>query len=144
MCRQTPRTPPDDGKPIAIQQSKTGDPLWLPTHARLREVPDATRKRSPVVVTGEGGKPYTGSGFRASFFRLIHDLKKKGEIGDGLTFHGLRHTTGTVLAELGFDTATIAAYLGQRSTAMAEHYSRDAKRKLSVQKAVAAWEGKTG
>ncbi|BBK31524.1 hypothetical protein EDC65_0326 [Stella humosa] len=51
---------------------------------------------------------------------------------------------GTVLADLGFDSATIAAFLGQRSTAVAEYYSRDAKCKLSVQKAVTAWEQKTG
>ncbi|WP_374448501.1 hypothetical protein [Stella sp.] len=74
-----------------------------------------------MVAIGEGGKPYTGSGFPASFFRLLRHLNPKGEIGDGLTFNGLRHTTGTVLAELGFDTATITAYLGQRSTTMAEH-----------------------
>jgi integrase len=44
----------------------------------------------------------------------------------GLTLKGLRHTVATVLREMGKDFATIADALGQKSEAMAKHYSRRA------------------
>ncbi len=46
-------------------------------------------------------------------------LKREGKIGDGLTFHGLRHTVGTLLVEAGFDIDTIRRWLGQKTLAMA-------------------------
>jgi integrase len=73
---------------------------------------------------------------RSSFFRLIRKLVQEGKVGPGLSFHGLRHTLGTALAEAGCDTPTIAAVLGQATTAMAEHYSKNAKRKHLVGAAI--------
>lgn len=70
--------------------------------------------------------PWTESGFRASFFGLIRRLEAEGTVGAGLTFHGLRHTVGTTLRELGYDTRTIADVLGQSTVQMAEHYSSSA------------------
>jgi hypothetical protein len=58
-----------------------------------------------------------------------------GPVQRGLSFHGLRHTLGTTLAEAGYDAATIAAVLGQATT-MAEHYSRTARRKHLVDAAI--------
>jgi integrase len=48
-------------------------------------------------------------------------------IEPGLTPHGLRHTLGTLLREAGADDRTIADVLGQKSTAMARHYSENAE-----------------
>lgn len=83
------------------------------------------------------GMAWTESGFRASFGKMRRKLELKMAIAPGLTFHGLRHTVATVLAEAGVEAETIAAWLGQRSTAMAAHYSREAKRHRLV-RAVAA------
>jgi integrase len=53
-------------------------------------------------------------------------LKQKGRIGPGLTFHGLRHTVGTLLVEAGCDIDTVRRWLGQKTLAMAIHYSQTA------------------
>jgi integrase len=65
-------------------------------------------------------------GFAASWGKLRRTLEAEGVIGRGLTSHGLRHTLGTRLREAGADDRTIADILGQRSTAMARHYSENA------------------
>ena len=54
---------------------------------------------------------------------LRQRLEREGKIQPGLTVHGLRHTAGNVLADLGADPKTIAAMLGQVSEAAAGHYS---------------------
>jgi hypothetical protein len=56
-----------------------------------------------------------------------------GQVGDGLTIHGLGHTCGTLMKELGFDLDTIADMLGQETAGMAAWYAPDAQleRKLA-------------
>lgn len=65
-------------------------------------------------------------------FKFLHRLERDGKVDDGLTIHGLRHTCGTLMRELGFDKDTIADMLGQEDAGMAEWYARDAdlERKL--------------
>jgi integrase len=74
------------------------------------------------------GLPWTESGFRASFFKKIRELETAQLVQPGLTFHGLRHTVATILAEAGVSAEDIAAVLGQESSEMAEHYSKEADR----------------
>jgi len=52
-------------------------------------------------------------------FKFLRRLETAGKVGDGLTVHGLRHTCGTLLKELGFDLDTIADMLGQETAGMA-------------------------
>jgi integrase len=118
-----------DDTAFETRQIKTGAPIWVKAHFRLREILDQTPRVSPVVLIGARGKPFTESGLRTSFFRLIRNLVKEGKVQPGLSFHGLRHTLGTTLAEAGCDAATIAAVLGQATTKMAEHYSKSANRR---------------
>ena len=65
-------------------------------------------------------------------FKFLGRLETEGKVEPGLTIHGLRHTCGTLLRELGFDKDTIADMLGQEDAGMAEWYARDAdlQRKL--------------
>lgn len=81
-----------------------------------------------TLCANSRGKPWTGSGFRASFRKELKKLEGRGLIEPGLTFHGLRHTVATVLVEAGVSAEDVAAVLGQRSSKMAEHYSREADR----------------
>ena len=53
-------------------------------------------------------------------------LKRGGKVGDDLTFHGLRQTVGTLLVEAGYDLDTVRRWLGQKTLAMAIHYSETA------------------
>ncbi len=117
-----------DGTSFETRQQKTGNPMWVKAHYRLREILDATPHVSPNIVVSTLGKPYTEEVLRAQFFPLIRRLVAEGKVQPGLSFHGLRHTLGTLLAEAGCDAPTIAAVLGQESTKMAEHYSKTAKR----------------
>jgi integrase len=79
-------------------------------------------------VLGSRGEPYTPDGFRTMLWKLIHKLEVAGEVMPGLTFHGLRHTAASTLAELGASPHEIAAMLGQRTLAMATLYSQEANR----------------
>jgi integrase len=125
-----------DGTAFETRQQKTGNPVWIRAHYRLREILDRAPRVSPNIVVGARGKPYTPKGLKTAFFDLIRRLVAKGKVEPGLSFHGLRHTLGTLLAEAGCDPPTIAAVLGQESTKMAEHYSRTANRKRLADDAI--------
>ena len=131
-----------DGLAFQIRQHKTGEELWVPVHRHLKTILDAhkERRRSPVIVIGAKGKPFTVSGFQTRFFGMLRRLRKEGKVAKGLSFHGLRHTVGRKLGEAGCAARTIADMLGQKTTAMGEHYSRHANRKHLVREAVTALE----
>lgn len=57
--------------------------------------------------------------------RVIGEID--GAVQPGLTRRGLRHTVGTILAEMGKDNGTIALVLGHATEAMAKHYLRRAE-----------------
>jgi integrase len=101
----------------------------------LREAPT---HNAITLCANSRGRPWTASGFRASFRKELKKLEEKQLIHPGLTFHGLRHTVATVLVEAGVSAEDVAAVLGQRSSKMAEHYSREADRsrrsKAAIQK----------
>lgn len=118
-----------DGDGIEFVQGKNDQPLSLPVHARVRALLAETKQRSPVIVTGEHGRPYTSDGFRTMFFRLVRKLEAERKVGKGLTFHGLRHTVATKLADAGADDRTIQAVLGWTTTAMAKRYTKTANQK---------------
>jgi integrase len=80
-----------------------------------------------LAATSEGTS-WTESGFNSSFYKLIGKLEETGKVAPGLTFHGLRHTVGTLLAEAGTDLDDIRRVLGQKTLAMAQHYSEGAKK----------------
>lgn len=61
-------------------------------------------------------------------------------VNKGLTLKGLRHTVATILAEIGFNNRAIADLLGQRTEAMAAHYSRRADRTKKNTATVASFE----
>lgn len=119
---------------IDTKRGKTGagSPLPLP-----KPVADAIKAQQPhdaiTLCANSRGKPWTVSGFRASWRPIRVSLEQSGAVQPGLTLKGLRHTVATLLAELGYDDRTIADMLQQKTTAMARHYSRDAdrSRKLS-------------
>ena len=66
------------------------------------------------------------SGFNSTFIKAIAKLERDGRVDPGLTFHGLRHTCGTLLIEAGFDIDSVRRWLGHKTLAMAIHYSETA------------------
>jgi integrase len=121
-----------DGVWLRWRQGKTGNPVAVPAHPILKALLDERWHQGPVealtVVVGARGRPYSLDGFRTMFFRLIQELERQGKVGPDLTFHGLRHTAGRVLANAGVDPRTIAALLGHKTLAMAAHYSDEVDR----------------
>ncbi len=57
---------------------------------------------------------------------LIDEVSDAVRFVDGLTFHGLRHTVGTLLVEAGYGLDTVCRWLGRKTLAMAIHYSETA------------------
>lgn len=93
-----------------------------------RALQEAPKHDAIRLCANSRGQPWTESGFRCSFRKALKALEKEGHIEPGLTFHGLRHTVATELAEAGVPAEDIAAVLGQRSSKIAEHYSKEADR----------------
>lgn len=115
-----------DGR-IWRRTSKTGQEVSIPLHPDLASVLKENRQASAVTLAVTTyGKPWTESGFNSTFIKAISKLKQEGKVGEGLTFHGLRHTVGTLLIEAGFDIDTVRRWLGQKTLAMAIHYSQTA------------------
>ena len=148
--------PPELKVPIALgafvglREADALNVMWAATtawnlkfgKARLREILDSLPRVSPIIVIGARGRPYTQAGFQRRFFGLIRRLVEEGTIQPGLSFHGLLHTLGTLLAEDGNDPRTIAAVLGQQTIAMADHYSRTANRRQLAAAAITRLERK--
>jgi integrase len=121
-----PRTFYKDGA-IATRRSKTGEPVYWPAPEPLRTVlKDAPKHDAMTLCANSAGKPWTESGFRASWRTYRTKLKTADLIGPGLTLYGLRHTVAVILREAGFDERTIADALGQRTIEMARHYAKGA------------------
>lgn len=96
-----------DGEMIRLVQRKTGRRVVIPVGAPLKEILDATNRRSEKIVVGRGGDPFTGFGFSASFRKAC---VRAGVVG--LTFHDIRGSTVTRLAEAGCTPIEIAAITG--------------------------------
>lgn len=129
---------------ISWTMKKTGDVQELPIDPQLAAIlaeAKANSKAAPLpsahIVIGErSGRPYTEDGFRKVFFDLIRRLEHEGKIRPGLTFHGLRHTMGSELAEGGASDWQIQTALGHRTADMAKHYSKGFNRRRMAQTAL--------
>lgn len=107
----------------------------LPISAHLREILAETPRVATTIVTSTDGRPYKG-GLAKAFRTLIARLERQARVDRGLTFHGLRSTAASRLGDLGVDQRTIAAMLGDKTLAMAEHYSRGTDRRRRAAAAV--------
>ena len=96
-----------DGTHIRLRQSKTGTRVVIPVGAPLKTALDTLAKRSPIILTNSGGKPWTSDGFRASWRKACAAAGIAG-----LTFHDLRGTAVTRLAIAGTTEAEIATFTG--------------------------------
>lgn len=110
---------------VSLRQGKTGDWLEIPQTAELQAALEAwertlkaKNKLGVAVLIGDRGKPVGKSRFD---HRLAKAFKAAGL--DGVTIHGWRYTTATILKELGVDLDVRRALLGHATVAMAEKYA---------------------
>ena len=135
-----PRSFFKDGE-IATRRSKTGEPVYWPCPAPLLEIFVASRGHDAITLCANSyGRPWTGSGFRASWRTIKTRLEREGAIGPGLTLYGLRHTVAVILREIGCDERTIADALGQETIEMARHYAKGADLKPKMRGVVKSFE----
>jgi integrase len=117
-----------DGTALRWIASKNGEPCLAPVSGDFKRVIDAAkdqRGQAVQIATTSTGTPWTQSGFRASFFKLLRTLRAAGAVQPGCTFHGLRHTIGAGARNDGESDSRVAAAIGDRSPAMAQIYGRD-------------------
>jgi integrase len=96
----------------------------------------APQQNAVILAATTNGTPWTESGFNSTFIKTVAKVAPDGRIGLGLTFHGLRHTVGTPLVEGGVDIDSVRRWLGQKTLAMAIHYSETADRSCHMQEIV--------
>ena len=117
------------GDKISTKRAKTNEPVWFPMPSPVRDAIAAAPAHDAITVCANSyGKPWTTDGFNASWQKVRAKILEAKAIEPGLTLKGLRHTVATILAEMGYDDRTIADMLGQKTLAMAQHYSRRANR----------------
>jgi integrase len=120
-----------DGVALRWTASKNGEPCLAPVSGAFKRALDAAKEkrgRAVQIAVTSTGTPWTQSGFRASFFKLLRDLRAAGAVQPGCTFHGLRHTIGSNGRDEGFSESQVAAAIGDRSPAMAQRYGQEADR----------------
>jgi integrase len=120
-----------DGAGLRWIASKNGEPCLAPVSGPFKALLDAAkndRGQAVQIAVTMGKQPWSASGFRASFFKIVRRLTKAGAMQPGCTFHGLRLTIASGAREAGESDFRVAAAIGDRSTAMASLYGRDADR----------------
>lgn len=116
-----------DGDTLWSMRGKTEHEVAIPVGPTLREALHiAPSHDAPTILANSRGQPWTYNGFSTVWHRFKKQLEAEGRIGEGLTLKGLRHTVATTLREAGLDERRIADLLGQKTPAMARHYSRSA------------------
>ncbi len=94
------------------------------------------------MVTRARGRPFTGAGFRARFFKVLRELQAKRRIGSGLTFLGLRHTATKNLLDARCDERTAMSVTGHKIFAAFAVYAREADQRRLATDAIAKLEQK--
>jgi len=115
---------------IEVKQIKTGVDLVVPIHPKLGEYLDTLPRDTLYIVSNRNGAPYTVSGFQSVWQKTNAPF----------TFHGLRKSAASRLAEAGATTHQIAAITGHKSLSMIEYYSKSAKQKKSAEVVKGIWE----
>jgi len=107
---------------------------------RLRKIivdllPPAGAKR---LVVNQAGEPYTEDGMRTMVFRLCRELADQGKVRRGLNIHGLRHSLGKELYDLGLERSARKAMMAHSSDQASMVYERDGDRAAAADRAVLA------
>jgi integrase len=130
---------------IEILTAKQGVKISIPVHPRLKTILDDAKRWNGKKIVASARSPSgfrSASGFQASWETAKAKLEAKGLTGH-LTFHGLRHTLATALAEAGCTVPQMMAVTGHSDPASVEHYIREASKKRHADAAFvnhAAWE----
>ena len=118
---------------LTVRQNKTGTSLALPVLPELRAIIDATPGEHMTFLVTKTGRPYCPNDFSHQF-RLWCD---QAGLPKGCTFHGLRATGCTRLADAGCSMHEIAAWSGHMTLKEVERYTKSANQKRLAVSAMA-------
>lgn len=118
---------------IRVTQSKTGEPLDIACHAKLR-------KHLAAIKSAFGGRiartakkrPYSANGFAQHIRRVIEKMNKDGIAFPDRSPHGLRYAAAARLEEAGVTPADATSILGHRTYQMAMKYLSQRKRSAAA------------
>lgn len=125
-----------DGARILVTQEKTGEQVWMKAHPEVRRLLDGIPRVGDLVIVGERGQPIKGEHFASYFWQQKKRLAKAIGFPMSVTFHGLRTTVATALADSGADERTIAGVTGHRDLKSVRVYTEEANRKRANERAV--------
>lgn len=125
-----------DGIRIAYQPVKGGEAVDMPAPALLKHHLDALPRDNSLFVVTPSGRPWDPRNFSRAFRKILNSLGLTD-----LSFHGLRYTVASDLAERGASTEQIRAITGHRTSEMAERYARQARQRSLADGAVRLMEG---
>ena len=121
-----------DGE-LMVRQNKTGTSLSLPVVPELRAIIDATPGEHLTFLVKMTGRPYCGTEFSGQFRAWCNEAG----LPKGCTFHGLRATGCTRLADAGCSAHEIAAWSGHMTLKEVERYTKSANQKRLAVSAMA-------
>jgi integrase len=125
-----------DGVLTVRQEKKKATPLCtlrIPVHTDLRAILDATPSGNLSLIVTEFGKPFSSAGFGAWFKKRC----KEADLPDDCTFHGVRKSCCTRLAEAGCSANEIASISGHASLREVERYTKAADQQRMARNAMA-------
>ena len=114
-----------DGEILTWQQSKTGHVVQVRVPTTLRDELNSGAREGVQILTNGDGQPYTRDGLQTLLWKLVKRLVAEGLVKPGLCFHGMRHSLGAALYDLGLDREARKAALGHTSDAASAVYERD-------------------
>jgi integrase len=121
-----------DGHTLDWLARKNSERCIAPVAGVLKRLLDAAPKGHVQICLNSRGRPWASeNSFRSAFFAAVRRLQADGRIKPNATFHGLRHSLGVAARNAGHSEFEVAAALGDRSTAMAQVYGRDASRQAA-------------
>jgi integrase len=120
-----------NGSVIEGIQTKTGDGTYIPVTLFLKAALDGAPRVNEYIIPNGNGQ-HKPKAFASMFIWARNKLVEQKLVGKGLTFHGLRHTLASDLADAGADDRMIMSITGHRSTSSVKVYTRDADRKRAA------------
>lgn len=129
-----------DGEALCWHQSKTGHLVQVRATKPLRDELSSSERRGDRILVNLEGQPYTRDGLQTLLWNLAKRLEYLGLVKSGLCFHGLRHSLGAALYDLGLDREARKAALGHVSDAASAVYERDGNRRAASDRAFLALE----
>jgi integrase len=123
------------GERIKVRQLKTGTPLLIRCHSRLKAAPDRAERRSEFILTTRYGKGYQAHGL-CGMIRM-----EAARIGaPECSAHGSRCNAATALGEAECSVHEIMSITGHQTFKEAQRYTASVNQKKLADRAVAKWE----